>query len=147
MRVNEKRGKPVTLENSRAVIDGCFAAAARGDVDEVLSFWAEDGVMYDWTLDQIIRGHAELRPYLVTYFAAFPANTFTATAVIVDGATVVVEWASTAAHSGDFFGRTATGRTYELRGVDIFSVEAGKIREERSFYGSGTFLTDLARPN
>jgi steroid delta-isomerase-like uncharacterized protein len=135
----------LALEDSRAVIDGCFAAAARGDVDDVLTFWAEDGVMYDWTLDRAIRGHGELRPYLLIYFAAFPDNSFAATNVIVDGSTVVVEWASTATHGGDFFGRPATGRTYDLRGVDIFEVENGKIREERSFYGNGSFLTELAR--
>jgi steroid delta-isomerase-like uncharacterized protein len=135
----------MAMADSRAVVEGCFAAAARGNVDEVLTYWADDGVMYDWTLDRVIRGWAELHPYLVIYFAAFPSNTFAPTHVHVDGSTVVVEWASTATHDGDFFGIPASGRSYNLRGVDIFEVANGKIQVERSFYGNGTLLTDLAR--
>jgi steroid delta-isomerase-like uncharacterized protein len=135
----------MTREENLALIRRTFAAAARNDLDAVMESWAEDGVLCDWTLDRIVRGHDELRPYLEEYFAAWPDLTFSPTNIIVDGDTVVVEWAATATHTGPFFGAPPTGRTYDLRGVDIFELRGGKIAEERSFYGNGTLVTDLRR--
>lgn len=133
----------MTREENLELINRTFAAAARGDLDGVMESWAEDGTLCDWTLGRVVRGHGELRPYLEEYFAAWPDLKFTPTNIIVDGDTVVVEWAAPATHGGPFFGAAPTGRTYDLRGVDIFDLRDGKIAEERSFYGNGTLLTDL----
>lgn len=133
----------MTRDENLDLINRTFAAAARGDTAAVLESWADEGVLCDWTLDRIIRGHDELRPYLEEYFAAWPDLTFSPTHIFVDGDTVVVEWAAAATHQGPFFGAAPTGRRYDLRGVDIFELRDGKIAEERSFYGNGTLLADL----
>ena len=127
----------MTRENNLKLMHDLFAAAATGDVNEVLKYWAEDGVLVDWTLGRRVEGHAELHPYLEMYFAAFPGLSFTPMNIITDDTHAVVEWEATTVHAGEFFGIPATGRSYDLQGADIFDIRDGKVQEERSFYGSG----------
>jgi steroid delta-isomerase-like uncharacterized protein len=133
----------MTREDNLKLVHDLFAAGASGVTEDVLSYWANDGVIVDHTLDRRIEGKGELRPYLSMFFAAFPGLSFTPMNVILDGDKAVVEWVGTALHRAEFFGIPPTGRTYALRGVDIFEIRDGKIQEERSFYGDGDLFTKM----
>ena len=76
------------------VIDGIFAAASTGDLGEVMSWWAADGVLEDVTLAQAFTGTAEIREYLEMYFGALlPDVRYEPIRVVISGPTAVVEWA------------------------------------------------------
>jgi ketosteroid isomerase-like protein len=128
----------VSTLSTREVIDGIFAAAGSGDLDEVMSWWAEDGVLEDVTIAQAFTGHAEIRKYLEMYFSALPDLRYEPIRLLVDGPTAMVEWCQTTRVTQPFDGVTpGPGTELVLHAVDVFHVVAGKVAHEVSWYGDG----------
>jgi steroid delta-isomerase-like uncharacterized protein len=123
--------------DTRGVIDAIFTDAATGDVDKVMRWWAEDGVLEDVTLARAFEGSAQIRAYLEMYYAALPDVVYEPIRLVVSGPTALVEWAQTAVVSGSFDGVEADGRELFLHAVDVFHVEQGLIQHEVSWYGDG----------
>jgi len=123
--------------DTRAVIAGIFAEAARGDLDGVMSWWAFDGTLEDVTLAKAFTGHGQIRPYLEMYFQALAQVTYTPIRLAVDGPTAMVEWAQTATVAAPFDGTQSVGRTLFLRALDVFHVRDGLVQHETSWYGDG----------
>jgi steroid delta-isomerase-like uncharacterized protein len=48
---------------------------------------------------------------------------------IAEGDLVVLRWSLTGTHRGEFLGIPATGKTFVLRGIDMYRVQDGKIAE------------------
>ncbi|HEX8007207.1 MAG TPA: nuclear transport factor 2 family protein [Trebonia sp.] len=121
--------------DTRGVIDGIFADAATGDLEKVLRWWAEDGILEDVTLARAYRGKQEIRDYLRMYYGALPEVTYEPIRLVVSGPTAVVEWAQSTRVAADFDGVDAAGRDLYLHAIDIFHVENGLIQHEASWYG------------
>ena len=132
--------------STRGVIDGLFGAAATGDLDRVLAWWADDGVLDDVTLGRRYRGQAELRPYLDWYFKALPDLDFSPARILVEGPFAAVEWAETCHMTAPFDGVPGDGRELRLRALDLFEIRAGKCAHESSWYGDGWFRRRLNSP-
>ena len=130
---------PAERYSTRDVIDGIFAAAATGELEDVLAWWADDGVLEDITLTRAFHGKDELRPYLDWYFQALPDLDFTPARILVDGPYAAVEWAETCHMSGPFDGLPADGRELRLRALDLFEIRDGKVQHESSWYGDAWF--------
>jgi steroid delta-isomerase-like uncharacterized protein len=122
---------------TREVIDGIFAAAATGDLDAVMSWWAADGVLEDITIARAFRGHDEIRRYLDMYYRALPDVTYKPIRLVIDGAEAVVEWAQRAVIAAPFDGTPSIGQQVFLRAVDIFHIADGLVQHESSWYGDG----------
>jgi steroid delta-isomerase-like uncharacterized protein len=123
--------------STREVIDGIFGAAATGDLDAVMDWWAADGVLEDITIARAFRGHGEIRPYLDMYYRALPDVTYEPIRLVIDGPSAVVEWAQPALIAAPFDGTPSTGRRVFLRAVDVFHIDGGLVRHESSWYGDG----------
>jgi steroid delta-isomerase-like uncharacterized protein len=54
---------------------------------------------------------------------------FTIEDLVAEGDRVVVRWTNAGTHVGDFAGIPATGKTFEISGVDIYRVADGRLRE------------------
>ncbi len=54
---------------------------------------------------------------------------FTIEDLVAEGDRVVVRWMNAGTHVGDFAGIPATGKTFEITGVDIYRVADGQLRE------------------
>lgn len=135
--------------STRDVIDGLFAAAATGDLDAVMRWWAPDGVLEDITIARAFRGHGEIREYLDMYYRALPDVTYEPIRLVIDGPAAVVEWAQPAVIAAPFDGTPSTGHRVFLRAVDLFHIEDGLVRHESSWYGDGWLrqrLGDRAGP-
>jgi len=55
--------------------------------------------------------------------------TFTVEDVIAEGDKVVVRWTNAGTNVGDFLGIPATGRAFNIAGIDIYRLEEGKLAE------------------
>lgn len=135
-----------TSKETRDVIDHLFAAAATGDTEDVLRWWADDGVLDDVTIAKRVRGKAELREYLDMYYRALPDLHFVPKRLLVDGPWALVEWAETCHVSAPFDGVPGDGRELRLRGVDIFEVRDGRVARESGWYGDGWFRDRIEGP-
>jgi ketosteroid isomerase-like protein len=126
------------------VIDGIFAAASTGDLDEVMSWWAADGVLEDVTLAQVFTGTAEIREYLEMYFGALPDVRYEPIRVVVSGPTAVVEWAQNAHIAKPFDGiENSVGQEVFMHALDMFHIADGLVQHEVSWYGDGWFRQRL----
>ncbi len=123
--------------DTEAVIKGVFHAAGTGDLDEVLRWWADDGILEDVTIAKAYVGKEELRPYLDMYFRAFPDLRFEPLRVLISEQDAMVEWAKSTRFVGEFDGLFGDGREIFLHAVDVFHIEDGLIRHECSWYGDG----------
>jgi len=133
----------VSALTTREVIDGIFADAATGDVEAVLRWWANDGVLEDVTIGRAFTGKDELRPYLLWYFAALQDVKYTPVRILIDGPGAMVEWRQTSLVSGVFDDVQPSGQTLDIRAVDVFHVVDGLVVHESSWYGDGWFRQRL----
>jgi predicted ester cyclase len=126
------------------VIDGIFAAAATGDLDEVMSWWADDGILEDVTLAQAFSGAAEIRSYLEMYFGALPGVRYEPIRVVIEGTNAVVEWAQQTTLAQPFDGiEGSAGKQLYFHAVDLFQITDGHVQHEVSWYGDGWFRDRL----
>jgi steroid delta-isomerase-like uncharacterized protein len=115
------------------VARAAFEAFIAHDVDAVLSQWHPEGIQ-DWVPLGIFRGHDEMRPLFESVFAAVPDMDMRIEEVTADDRRVAIQWRSRGTHTGTFMGIEPTGRTLELRGVDIMEVEDGLVVKNTVYY-------------
>ena len=99
------------------------------DVDRIVSFWAEDGVMDDVPLGEAAIGIEAVRKGVEDWLTAFPdmVSEQEGRSISVDDA-VAYEWRLSATNEGPYDGRPATGRRIEYRGIAVLEVNGdGKI--------------------
>lgn len=141
----DERGRG-TSEETRAVIENLFAAAATGVTEDVLRWWSDDGVLDDVTIAKRVSGKAELREYLDMYYHALPDLHFIPKRLLIDGPWALVEWAETCHLSAPFDGVNGDGRELRLRGIDTFEVRDGRVVRESGWYGDGWFRDRIEGP-
>jgi steroid delta-isomerase-like uncharacterized protein len=135
-----------TSDETRHVISQLFAAAATGRTEDVLRWWADDGVLDDVTIARRVSGKAELRDYLDMYYRALPDLQFAPRRMLVDGPWALVEWAETCHLAAPFDGVAGDGRELRLRAVDMFEVRDGRVTRESGWYGDGWFRDRIEGP-
>lgn len=135
-----------TSDETRHVIDRLFAAAATGVTEDVLEWWADDGVLDDVTIARRVSGKAALREYLEMYYHALPDLHFVPRRMLVDGPWALVEWAETCHLAAPFDDVPGDGRELHLRGVDMFEVRDGRVARESGWYGDGWFRDRIEGP-
>jgi ketosteroid isomerase-like protein len=128
---------------TREVIEGIFADAATGDLERVLGWWADDGVLEDVTIAKAFVGKDELRDYLGWYFKALPDIRYRPIRLVIDGYTAIVEWQQSAHVVDVFDGVAPSGVEMNLHALDMFHVRDGLVQHEVSWYGDGWFRQRL----
>ncbi len=115
-------------EQNKAVIRQFVAEADKGNIDGAAAFVAPDAVVHlagaPGPLDR-----ATFLQFGQMYHAAFPDETTIFEEQITEGDRVVSRLTSTATHTGDFQGISATGRKIRITGIFIDRIAEGKIVE------------------
>ena len=120
-----------------------FHAFMAHDVEALLAAWHPEGIQ-DWVPLGIFRGHAEMRELFSGVFASMPDMEMTIEHTVADDRRCVIQWRSRGTHDGAaFMGIEPTGRTIELRGVDIMEVEDGLIVRNTVYYDGAAFARGL----
>jgi steroid delta-isomerase-like uncharacterized protein len=116
-----------------------FEAIARRDVDNVLAHWSEDGVI-DLVPLGVLRGRAQIGDFFRELFAAFPDVEMTITRMAAGQNEVAVEWRLSGTFTGEpFQGIEATGRSIELRGIDLIEIEDRLNVSNTAYYDGMAF--------
>ena len=122
-------GERTAEQVARAAFDAFIAH----DVEGVLAHWHPEGIQ-DWVALGIFRGHDEMRPLFQSVFAAMPDMEMVIEETTSDERRSVIQWRQRGTHTGTFMGIEPTGRTLEMRGVDIMEVENGLIVKNTVYY-------------
>jgi predicted ester cyclase len=115
-------------ETARAVVTEYFDALAAQDLDRAVATWKPG------SLDRLY-GFADMvapdgiRDYFAELFAAIPEFRLEVRSMVTEGDQVAVHWRASGTFDGDrkFQGFTPNGRPVELEGLDLLTVEDGRI--------------------
>jgi steroid delta-isomerase-like uncharacterized protein len=111
------------------LITQLLAAWNAHDADRTTAFYAPDyeGVDVGEALPQ--RGQQGAGQALARYLRAFPDLSFSQEAVLVDHEQAVLFWIARGTHQGKLMNIPPTGRMVEVRGMSLFTLQAGKIKQ------------------
>ena len=119
------------------------AAMASRDLDRIMSFFAEDCLVDDFTMGIMNQGKAEVKASLKESFNAFPDLKITIKTQIISGNRVASEWAMTGTHTGSSLRGPATGKYISIPGASFMEIQDGRIKRYRGYYNRMLFLKQL----
>ncbi len=111
------------------------------DVNQILSFFTDDGVLEDLALGVVSHGKKELTAFLNSSFTDIPDMKFKIKSDIGAGDWSGMEWvmSGTFVHSS-LPGMPATGKVFSVRGASIARFRGDKISHETDYYNLVTLL-------
>ncbi|MDQ5852831.1 MAG: ester cyclase [Chloroflexota bacterium] len=112
------------------------------DIERVASFYAPDYVGVDIGQARPQYGPAERCRVLASYVRAFPDLHFTGETIIEDNRIALV-WTMRGTHRGSLMRIPPTGRTIEVRGVSLLTVEDGKVKRGLNIWDMAGLLRGL----
>jgi steroid delta-isomerase-like uncharacterized protein len=125
------------------VASALFEALNQRDLDQAAKLWHAD-LVEDFVAIGEFRGPESARGFFEELFAAVPDIVFTVDRLIGDEEHAVVQWHITGTFSGGSFqGIHATGRTVELRGVDVMHIVEGQLKHNTIYYDGLAFARQI----
>ena len=121
-----------------------FDAWTEGVTEKILSYYSEDVAINLLGGPALLEGKGAVSENFVLPFTkAFPGNVHNILNLVHDGNQVVIEWMFTAIHSGDYGGISPTGRTVNLPGCSVYTVEDEKITRGNLYFNGPTLMEQL----
>jgi steroid delta-isomerase-like uncharacterized protein len=117
-----------------------FRAVAARDPDAMAQCWADGGIDRLAPLNRDLRAPDEVRSFFRDTFTAIPDMHFEVLDVVAARNQAAVRWRATGTFcGGPFEGIEPTGSPIELEGLDLLTVEDGKIQHNDAYYDSAQF--------
>lgn len=115
----------------------------RHDPEAAAALYHEDVTNLQLPWGQPVQGREAMRATYLKVFKAFPDIHVDLENMIHAGAWVAVEWRFGGTLRGEFAGHPPNGRTFQMRGCEIFHVVRGKIQEQRGYWDKTTMMAQL----
>lgn len=117
-------------ENEKLVRDFHERVLTENDLDAAEELLAEAYVERNPLLpDGEIRGRENMVAFWADMFEAVSDMSVTEEEVLATGAAVVTRHVGRGTHDGEFMGMEPTGKAFEVRGIDLYHVEDGRLAE------------------
>jgi predicted ester cyclase len=131
-------------ETAREVVTEYFDALREQDLDRAVATWKPGSI-------DVLHGVADLvapegiREYFSNLFAAVPDFRFEVLDMVAEDDQVAVRWRTEGSFSGtgDVLGFAPNGRPIELEGLDILTVEEGKIVSNFAYINGMVFAQQI----
>jgi hydroxyacylglutathione hydrolase len=121
-----------------------FDAVAARDVDAMAACWAEGGIDRIVPVNRDLRAPDEVRSFFTQTFTAMPDMHFEVLDLVAARNQAAVRWRATGTFcGGPFEGIEPTGSRIELEGIDLVTVEDGKIQHNDAYYDSAQFARSV----
>jgi steroid delta-isomerase-like uncharacterized protein len=120
--------------SAKQVATAYFDAIRDQDLERMVEVWKPGSVDYFYGMAEL-RVPEDLRTWFGNLFRAFPDFRMEVADMVAYGNKAAVWWKATGTFTGEgkFEGLTATGATIELEGLDLLTIEDGKIIDNRAF--------------
>jgi predicted ester cyclase len=115
-------------QTAREVVGEYFDALAARDPDRAVKTWKEGGIDDLFGFGEMVAPQG-IHDYFAGLFAAIPDWQFEVLDMVAEGNEVAVHWRARGTFTGEgkLEGFVANGRSVDMRGLDILTVEDGKI--------------------
>lgn len=90
-----------------------------------------------------IHGIAEYKQFAGTWYRGFPDRVFTVEDLVEEGDKVAAAFLITGTHNGEFMGAAPTGMSITVRGMNLFRIEDGRIKDVQAFFDSGSLFRPI----
>ena len=143
--VSAEAAQEASEQKSRApgpgkVARAYFEAVAARDPQGMATYWAPGGVENIAPLGRPLSVPDEMIAFFEETFAAMPDMRFEVLDVVAARNQAAVRWHATGTFcGGSFQGIEPTGARVELEGIDMLTIEDGKIVRNDAYYDSGAF--------
>ena len=115
--------------NNEQIIRDFIGAWSRLDVDELVTYFAEDGTYYNMPIEPV-SGHDNLRGFIGNFLASWEKTDWEILNILAEGDLVIAERVD----------RTVVaGREVDLPCVGVFEMENGKIKVWRDYFDMASF--------
>jgi predicted ester cyclase len=131
-------------ETAREVVTEYFDALAEQDLDRAVATWKPGSIDCLHGVEDLVAPEG-IRDYFRTLFAAVPDWRFEVLDLLAEGDQVAVRWRASGTFDGTgrFFGFTPNGRSIELEGADVLTVEDGKIVSNYAYTNGMVFAQQV----
>ncbi len=110
---------------------------------EAAALYREDVTNIQMPWGKSVDGHAAMLATFEKVFHAFPDIRIDVENLFIDGSSAILEWRFGGTMHGEFAGHSPTGRSFNMRGCEIFQIVDGKIRHQRGYWDKATMFTQL----
>lgn len=122
------------MANNEQIVCDFIKAWSRLDVDELLTYFTEDGVYHNMPIAPV-SGQAKLRPFISAFLKGWTATNWEILNLVSSGDVVVVERID----------RTKMGqRSVDLPCCGVFEMSQGKIKVWRDYFDMATYTKALS---
>lgn len=118
---------PLQAQSPREVFEAYWAAADRGDLDAMASFFATGAVYEDIPFEFSIAGRSAIREMLEQALAGLHPVERRVLRVVADSSFVAVEWEVEGVHAGPILGVPPGGRVLRFRTLSLLEIRDGRI--------------------
>jgi steroid delta-isomerase-like uncharacterized protein len=132
--------------NAKELLQNWIDAFQRCDVDAVVACYAHDAVNFQIAAGEPAVGIDQIRSDTAEFFRGFPNAWSRVDNLIGDGDWAAWEWLGGGTFSGEFYGNTPTGRTFEIRGCGFFNFRDGKIINQRGYWDKLSWFRQVGLP-
>jgi limonene-1,2-epoxide hydrolase len=123
-----------TMSDNETLVRDFIAAWSRLDVDEIVGFFAPDGVYHNMPMGPVA-GREQLRGFIAAFLKDWTSTDWEILTLIGRGDTVVAERVD----------RTLVGdKPVDLPCCGVFHLEGGKIKLWRDYFDLGTYRNALS---
>lgn len=90
-----------------------------------------------------VTGPEDIKEYVETYKSAFPDLTYTVEESLKTEEGIVVRWSMTGTQQGDLFEMESSGAAFAEDGINVFSIDSGRITSIRSEWDTLKMVEEL----
>ena len=120
-----------------------LAAYNSHNATEAAALYADDVVNTQMPWSKTVHGREAMHGTYVKIFQAFPDIKVEIENLLVIGDWVVVEWRFGGTMRGEFAGRAPSGRSFDIKGCEVFQITDGKISTQHGYWDKATMFGQL----
>jgi steroid delta-isomerase-like uncharacterized protein len=130
--------------SAKQVATAYFDAIRERDLDGMLAVWKPGGIDRLYGL-ATMRAPDDIRAWFGEMFRAFPDFRMEVADMVAYGNKAAVRWRATGTFNGEgkFQGLTPTGASVAIEGLDLLTIEDGKIVENHAYTDSSELARQL----
>jgi steroid delta-isomerase-like uncharacterized protein len=132
------------MKDPKQVVRAFVNAHNRHNLEELMSYLAEDSTMLDVASPIPLDSKADVRKLYEMIFESLPDVQFHLTGIIAEGNEVFAAFRTTAKGSGIFMGKDITGKTIDVHEAVHMHIEDGKISSTMFYSDSATLMKQLS---
>lgn len=141
MATTKTNSKPKSA-SAKQVATAYFDAIKDRDLDGMVAVWKPGGMDYLYGFGDLKAPH-DIKAWFGDMFRAFPDFEMVVTDMVAYGNKAAVRWEASGTFTGEekFQGLAATGAAVKIEGLDLLTIEDGKVVENRAY----TDASEMAR--